>query len=156
MLMIEPPPLALHHRNDVLHGEERALEIDREDAIPFRLGDIDDASHLGNADIVVEHVDAAVGFQAGGDHGFDIGGARHISGEWSGAAAFGGDDISGFLRGFAVAVDAEHLGAVPCKGGGGCFAVAPARPDRARADDERRLCLPAAACFLPLVFADAY
>ena len=56
--------LLLHHRNHVLHGEVDALEIDGEDAVPLGLRHLDHAAHLGDADIVVEHVDAPVGLQA--------------------------------------------------------------------------------------------
>ena len=65
----------LHHQGyDVLHGKIGALEIDREDAVPARFVDLHHAAHLGDADIVVEHVDAAVGLHARGDHRLDLGG----------------------------------------------------------------------------------
>ena len=133
--------LLLHHGDDVLHGEEGAFQVDREDAIPFRLRHLDHAAHLGDADIVVEHVDAAIGFQAGRDHRLDIGGARDIGGERRRLAALAGDDIDGFLRGLAVAVDAKHLRALARKGHRGRLAVAPARPDRTGADHHRCLAL---------------
>ena len=41
----------------------------------------------------------------------------------------------------AVAIDAEHLRALARKGHRGRLAVAPARPDRARADHDRDLAL---------------
>ena len=73
--------LPLHHRNDVLHGEERALQVDREHAVPVRLRHLDHAAHFGDADIVVEHVDAAIGLEARRDHGFDVAGLADIGGE---------------------------------------------------------------------------
>ena len=51
------------------------------------------------------------------------------------------DDIDGFLRGLAVAVDAKHLRALARKGHRGRLAVAPARPDRTGADHHRCLAL---------------
>ncbi len=121
-----------HHGNHVLHGEERALEVDREDAVPLGFRDIDHAAHLGDADIVVEHVDAAVGLQASRDHRLDIPGAGDVGGEGGGLAAFAGDDLHRLFGGGVVAVDAEHLRALARKGHRG-----PARPDRAGADHQR-------------------
>ena len=40
--------LPLHHGNDVLHREERALQVDGKHTIPFRLGDLDHVAHLGD------------------------------------------------------------------------------------------------------------
>src|SRR6185312_10230287 len=89
--------LLLHHRNNVLHGEEGALEIDREHAIPLGFGDLDHAAHLGDADIVVEHVDAAIGLQAGVNHRFDLAGARNVGGERGRVAALALDDADGLF-----------------------------------------------------------
>jgi hypothetical protein len=133
--------LPRHHRNHVLHRQERAFEIDVEDVIPTRFRHLDHAAHLGNADIVVEHVDAVIGFQAGRDHRFDIGGAGRIGGERGRGATFGSDDIDGFLRRLAVAIDAEHLRALARKDHRGRLAVAPPRPDRAGPHHHRRLVL---------------
>ena len=118
-----------------------AFEIDREYAVPIRLRHLDDTSHLGDADIVVEHIDAAKGFQAGRHHGLDVAGARYIGGERGRVAALGGDDLDGLLRGGRVAIDAEHPGALARKGHGGRLAVAPAWPDRAGSDHQRCLSL---------------
>src|SRR5207302_1141300 len=126
--------LAHHHRDDVLHGEIGALEIDGEDVIPARFGHIDHAAHLGDADIVVEHVDTAIGFQAGRDHGYDIAAARDVGGERGCLAALAQYDLHGLFRSSRVAVDAKHLCALTRKGRGGRLAIAPARPDRTGAD----------------------
>jgi hypothetical protein len=67
--------------------------------------------------------------------------SRHVGGEGAGLAAFGGDDVDGFLRRLAVAVDAKHLCALARKGHRGRLAIAPARPDRAGADHHRCLAL---------------
>jgi hypothetical protein len=45
--------LPRHRRDDVLHGEEGALEIDGERAVPIGLRHFDDVSRLGDPDIVV-------------------------------------------------------------------------------------------------------
>ena len=133
--------LPRHHGNDVLHGKKGALEIDGEDAVPIRLRYVDHASHLGDADIVVEHVDAAIGLEACRDHRLDIAGAGDIGGEGGRLAAFGCDDLRGLFRGGAIAIDAKHLRALARKRHRGRLAIAPARPDRAGADHHRCLAL---------------
>ena len=130
-----------HHRNDVLHGEIRALEIDREDAIPARFAHLDDAADLGDADIVVEHVDAAIGLQARRHHRLDLGFAGNVGGECGRLAALAGDDLHGLFCCRRIAVDAKHLRALARKGDGGRLAVAPAGTDRARPHHHRRLAL---------------
>ena len=150
--MIEPPPCFCHHRNDVLHGEIGALEIDREDVVPARFAHLDDAADLGDADIVVEHVDAAIGLQARRHHRLDLGFARDVGGESGRLAALAGDDIDGLLGCRRVAVDAKHLRALARKGDGGRLAIAPAGTDRARAHHHRRLALePFHRLLLPVV-----
>ena len=139
--MIEPPPWPCHHRNHVLHRKKGALQVDREHAVPFRLCRFDDAAHLGNADIVVEHVDPAVGADASGHHRLDLTGARDVGGERNRSSAFARDDLHGLLGGRGAAIDAEHLRALARKGDRGRLAVAPAGADRAGADHHRRLAL---------------
>src|SRR3954471_10605597 len=104
-----------HDWNDVLHGEIGALEIDRKDAIPARFGDLDDAADLGDPDIVVEHVDAAIGLQASRHHRLDLGLARDIGGESGRLAALARDDVDGLLGRSRVAVDAKYLRALAGK-----------------------------------------
>jgi hypothetical protein len=132
--------LPRHHRDDVLHGKEGALEIDGEYTVPIGLRDLDHVSRLGDPDIVVEHVDAAIGLEACRHHRVDIGGTGNIRGERGRLSAFGGNDFCGFFRGGAVAIDAKHRRALARKGHGGRLAISPARPDRAGADHQR--CLP--------------
>ena len=126
-----------HHGNDVFHGEVRTLEIDGKDVVPARFAHIDDASHLCDAYIVVEHIDAAIGLQARRHHRLDVGGARDVRGERGCFAALACDDLHGLFRSSRVAIDAKHLRALARKGRGGRLAVAPARPDRACADNKR-------------------
>ena len=133
--------LFLHHRDDMLHGEIGALEIDREDVIPARLVHLDDISHFGDADIVVEHVDAAIGLDACRHHRFYLGFARDIGGEGDCLAALLCNDIDGFLRGSGVAIDAKHLCALAREGDSGRLAIAPAGTDRSRTHHHRRLAL---------------
>ena len=133
--------LLLHHGNDVLHGEIGALEIDREDVIPARLVHLDDISHFGDADIVVEHVDAAIGLQARRHHRLDLGFARDVGGESGRLAALAGDDFDGLLGCRRIAIDAKHLRALAREGGSGRLAIAPAGTDRSCAHHHRRLAL---------------
>jgi hypothetical protein len=128
-----------------------ALEIDREDAIPARFAHLDHAAHLGDADIVVEHVDAAIGLQARRHHRLDLGGAGDVGGEGGRLAALAGDDLHGLFRGRRVAIDAKHLRALARKGHGGRLAIAPAGPDRARAHHHRRLALEPFHRLLPIL-----
>ena len=72
--MIEPPPCFTIKGMTCFMVEIGALEIDGEDAVPLIFRHLDHAAHLGDADIVVEHVDAAMGLQACGDHRLDLGG----------------------------------------------------------------------------------
>ena len=113
----------------VLHGEERALEVDGEHAVPLSLGQIDHAAERGDADVVVEHVDAAVGSAAGGNHFGDVLGARYVGLEGTRVAAFAGDDGGGLFGSREVHVRAEYLRALAREGDGGGLAVAPAGPD---------------------------
>ena len=131
--------LPRHHRNDVLHRKERAFEIDREHAVPIRLRYIDHAPHLGDADIVVEHVDAAIGIEACGDHRLDVAAPGRVGGKCGRLAALGRDDLDGLFRGRGVTIDAKNLRALACESHGGRLAVAPSRPDRAGADHQRCL-----------------
>ena len=131
--------LPRHHRYHMLHGEEGALEIDRENAIPLGFRNFNDASHLGNADVVIEHVDTAVRPEACLNHRFDLRATRNIGGERGCVSSFGGDDFHGLFGGSGIAVNAKHLSALARKRHGGCLAIAPARPNRAGADHHRYL-----------------
>src|SRR5829696_373966 len=99
--------LALHDRDHVLHGEVAALEVDREDAVPGLLGELDHAADLDGADIVVEHVDAPVPLEAGLDRALDIRRARGVRPPGLGLAALAADDLRRLARGVLVHVDAE-------------------------------------------------
>ncbi len=123
----------------MLHGEEAALEVDREDAVPDLLRKLDYAADLDDADVVVEHVDAPEAIEAGGDRPLDIRGARGVGAERLRLAAFAPDDLDGLARSALVHVDAEDPSAFAGEEHGGGLAVAPAGADRARADHERRL-----------------
>ena len=139
--MMEPPPLPYHDGNDMLHGEVCAPEIDGKDAVPFRLRGLHHAAHLGDPDIVVEHVDPAVGRKAGLDHRLDVAPTRDVGGEGCRATAVAGDDLGGLFGSSRVAVDAKYLRAFAREGDRGRLAVAPTGADRAGTDHHRRLAL---------------
>jgi len=130
-----------HHRDHVLHREERALEIDGEHPVPRLFGQLDHAADVRDAHVIVEHVDAAEIRDAGLHHRLDIGILRHVGAERQREAAFIGDDVGRLLGGAQVDVDAEHLRAFARAGDRGRLAVAPAGADRAGADDQRDLVL---------------
>src|SRR5262249_36889219 len=121
--------LRLHDRDDVLHRQERALEVDGEHAVPLGLGQVDHAAEAGDADVVVEPVDAAVGGAAGRDHRGDVGGAGDVGLKGARFPALAVDDARGLFGSRAVHVRAEYLGALAREGDGGGLAVAPAGPD---------------------------
>jgi hypothetical protein len=138
----------------VFHAEKAALEVDREDAVPRLLRELDHAADLDDADIVVEHVDAPVSVEASRDRALHVRRARRVGPERFGVTALAADDLHGFPRGGFVQVDAEHARAFAREQHGGGLAVAPAGTDRARADDERRLA-GEPSCHVPLPLSGA-
>src|SRR5712691_475100 len=133
--------LRFHHRDDVLHGQERALEVDGEHAVPVGLGDLDDAAELGDADIVVDHVDAAVAVPAGSDHGGDLVGLGDVGAMRGRGAAFGLNDAGGLRGSRRIDIDTKHARALAGEGHRRRLAVAPARPDRSGAHHDRHFAL---------------
>ena len=125
----------------MLHREIGALEIDGEDVVPGRLRHFDDAAELGDADVVVKHVDAAVRRGAGLDHRRDVGGFARVGAMRERVPAFALDDRCAFRGGSQIDVGAEHARALARERDRRGLAVAPARPDRTGADDERHLAL---------------
>lgn len=67
---------------------------------------------MGDADIVVEDVDAAEMPDGRGDAGLDRGEVGDIGGEGESLAALAGDDRGGLFSGIAVEVDAGDAGAL--------------------------------------------
>ena len=51
--MIAPRPRRQHGRHRVLAGEENALQVQRDDAVPLRLFQLDRPAHPSVADIVM-------------------------------------------------------------------------------------------------------
>jgi hypothetical protein len=98
-------------------------------AVPRLLRHVDDAAGLGDADVVVEHVDAAVGSRAGVDHGGDVAGIGDVGPNRPRLAALVPDDVRRLLRGGGIDVGADHLRALPGERDSGRLAVAPARAD---------------------------
>src|SRR5580692_2144463 len=131
--------LAQHIRDDGAAGQVHALDVDGHELVPvFFLYIERPADHL-HADIVEEHVDATIGAEAGGDHGFDLGGDRHVALIGGAFAALGTNDIAGRVGGVDVPVNGENLGPLASQQHGGRPAVAPAFGDRASAGDDRYL-----------------
>jgi hypothetical protein len=121
--------------------------------VPARLVDLDDVAHFGDADIIIEHIDSAVGLEARRHHRLDLGFARDVSGECGRRAALAGDDLSRLPGCRRIAVDAKHLRALTREGDGSRLAIAPAGTDRARAHYHRRLALePFHRLLLPVFF----
>ncbi len=71
----------------MLHGQERAFQVDSHHAVPGVLGKLDDAADLGDPHIVVEQIDAAVFAHAGLHQGFDFGILGDVGAHGEGLAA---------------------------------------------------------------------
>src|SRR5205085_4297494 len=98
---IDDRPAAFHHhqRDDVLHGEECALQVHGDHAVPFLLRQLDHATDLGDADIVVENVDAAEIRNARPHHRLDVVVLGDVGAERQGEATLPRNDVRGFLGG---------------------------------------------------------
>ena len=130
--MLMMAPALLHHdRQDVLAGQAHALDVDGHDPVPAFLADLDRASHLDDADVVVQDVNAAVGFDAGADHADDrfIAGDVRLQGKT--VAALRADDGAGFLGGRHAAIHRDDAGPLSRISDRRGLAVAPTRPRRA-------------------------
>ena len=121
----------------MLHRQKAALQIDRENALPGILRNIDNAADFRDADIVVENINALEGFQRAHDCRSNIGGLGHIRPHRQRHTAFISDQRGSFLRRREVDIRADDPGAVTreCQRRG--FAVAPARANRAGAEHQR-------------------
>lgn len=128
--------LTLHHRQDMLAGEERTGQIDVHDPPPFFLGQINAAANLGKADIVVEDIDPSPGLQTARDQRLYIVGAADIGLVRERGPSFVGDDGNGFFRRRLVEVNAQDTGPFLGEAIGGRLAVAPARPHRTGAEHD--------------------
>jgi hypothetical protein len=125
-----------HVRQDMLAGDEAAGDDEVEGPAPRRLVELDGASHCRVADVVVEHVDAAM---LADDFVHDsLDGVRvcDVAGERGCGSAFTLDDVDRLLRGFAVDVHAGDMSAVAGEQDRRCLSIAPSRTDRARAEQD--------------------
>ena len=131
--------LLLHDRQHVLGRQEEALHVDVEHAMPLVLAQLDRPALGADADIVVEDVDPAPLRHAGIDHGLHVGIVRGVGlvGDREAGTDFLLDQPHGLLGGRPLQVDAKHPGALAREGDRRALAVAPARPTRARPDDDR-------------------
>ena len=123
----------------MLHREVAALEVHGEQPVPILLRQLHHAADMGDADVVVQHVDAAVGIGAGRHHAADVVMAGHVGADRLRRAAFRGDQGGGFVRGIFVRVGTQQLR--PLAGEQYCrrLAVAPAWPNRPGAHHQRDL-----------------
>ena len=136
--MIEPPP---HTWNSLFHRQVGAFEIDREHPIPLGFRDLDYPADFGDAYIVVEHVDAAIGGDAGLNHCLDISGLTDVGAVCHRLTTLAPDDPSCLLCRRQVNIGAEYPRTFSCKGDRRSLAIAPTWPYRAGTDDERNLSL---------------
>src|SRR6516162_256691 len=131
MLTIAPLPCLSHVREHLLAGQEHALQVDIVDPVPTILGGLDRTAYFDDPDIVVQHVDPAECRHAGVDHGGNVMGKRHVSGDRFANAALALYDPLGLDGGVEVDVGGQY----PCPLTGEehrrCLAIAPARATRA-------------------------
>ena len=83
----------------MLHRQKRALEICRENPIPVGFRHLNDAAELGNAHVVVKHVDAAIGGRARLNHCFGISGVTDVGAVCHRLAAIALDDVGDLFGG---------------------------------------------------------
>src|SRR5918997_42434 len=102
-----PAALTFHDRDDVLHSEKAALEIDREHPIPGLLRELDHATDLGNPHIVIKYVDALVALKTSRHHGSHLVCLRSIGLESFGRASFAADNINS-LRAAAALMSTQN------------------------------------------------
>ena len=139
--MIEPTALAHHQWNSLFHREIGALEIYREYPIPLGFRDLDDSTDFGNAYIVVEHIDTAIGGGAGFNHRDYISGLTDVRTVCNCLPTLAPDDPGRLLGGVWINVRAEHPCALTREGDRRCLAITPPRPDGAGANDKRDFAL---------------
>jgi len=137
--MLTTAPLALphHDRQRVLAGQEHALEVEVKHVVPLGLRQLDRAAHAGVADVVVQHVDAAMpahGVRHRLRHAVRPGDVRR---QRLARQALGTGQVPRGLGRCQVAVDRHHQRARPAIGHRGGVAVAPAQPDAPGAEHQR-------------------
>src|SRR5262249_2391000 len=118
-----------HDRNDMLGGEDAALQVDRDAAVEGFFGDGEQlgvAAGQADADIVVQHVDPAPALHGVVDHRLDLGIFGDVGLAGGGDALFLGDQVDRLLRGGEVVIDTQHLCAFAREGERGGAAVADA------------------------------
>ena len=79
--MIEPPPCTTISGMTCFMVRKALFRLTAEHPVPRLLGEFDHAADLGDADIVVEHVDAAEVRDARLHHRLDVVVLRHVGAE---------------------------------------------------------------------------
>ncbi len=96
----------------MLHGEVERLQVDHQHPAPLLFGEFDHPADLGDADVVVEHVDAAVGFDGGLDQRLDLILLGGVDLDLEDLAPLAADQLGGLGGGVGIDVGAHHLGAL--------------------------------------------
>jgi hypothetical protein len=103
--------------------------LDGKDLVPGGLRDLHHAAELGNANVVIEHVDAFVSGRANLDHCGDIGSFARVGAMCHCVPALAFDDGHGLFGGGLIDIGAEHACALARECDRRRLAVSPARPD---------------------------
>ena len=102
-------------RQHILAGEKHALEVDRVDPVPALFRGFDTATDFQDADIVVQHVDAAIGFDAAIHCSFYLVGVGYIGFHCRTVTAFRVDDLLRFFGRGQIDVDSEDFCPFTCE-----------------------------------------
>src|SRR5262249_1506893 len=124
------------YREDVLAGEEHALDVDVDDPVPAFLAGLDGAARLGDADVVVQDVDPAEWRDTLLHRRGDVACVRNVGRDGGAGAAFATDDAARLLRGREGAINGDDLRPLAREGNRCRFAVAPAGCARTSPDGE--------------------
>jgi hypothetical protein len=90
----------------MLHCQEAALEVHSKYPVPLLLGQFDDAADMGEADVVIDDIDAPLKIPARLDDATDVVMPGHVGADCRRGAVFLTNELDGFVRGILV-----HVGA---------------------------------------------
>jgi hypothetical protein len=115
MLTMAPPPCVSICRNLGLHAQPYAFQIDTDDTVKVRFGQLDDGRLHPDARIVKRIIQTAIHCECPLDHSFDRICLRHISLDKEGLASRFLNHLDGFFAFGYTTRGNDHPGAFPGK-----------------------------------------